>query len=258
MKTFVKHIHPATLETRWKSRSPTPPRSFLSTSSSSDASSPEPSRRVPSPGPLYFKMHLLGLHHTVPLSQMHPPNSRSQSSFLGASSPMTRCIDSLLSLRMGTSVTPHFTIMDATLSISSTSGGDVRTPVPRTQLNAAPPPPPGLEVQPPLCSHHGIPVKAAPVRPRSQLALAFTSSGASFTPLLRRPCGHRLVPPKWEHIQLVLHMPTKGPCGNPLCHWCRPTCWTWPFPGASACSPAHGQFWTDQTCWTRPHSQCGQ
>ena len=154
MKTFVKHIHPATLETRWKSRSPTPPRSFLSTSSSSDASSPEPSRRVPSPGPLCFKMRLFGLPHTVPLSQMHPPNSLSQSSFLGASSPMTRCIDSLLSLRMGTLVTHHFTIMDATLSISSTSGGDVRTPVPRTQLNAAPPPPPGLEVQPPLCSHH--------------------------------------------------------------------------------------------------------
>ena len=72
--------------------------------------------------------------------------------------------------------------MDATLSISSTSGDDVRTPVPRTQLNRATPPPPGLEVQSHLCSLHGIPVKAAPVRPRSQLAPAFTSLGASLAP----------------------------------------------------------------------------
>ena len=70
--------------------------------------------------------------------------------------------------------------MDATLSFGSTSGGNVRTPVPRTQLNGAPPPPPGLEVQSHPSSPHGIPVNAAPVRPRSQLALAFTSSGASF------------------------------------------------------------------------------
>ena len=58
----------------------------------------------------------------------------------------------------------------------------VNLQVPRTQLNGAPPPPPGLEVQSPLCSPRGIPVKAAPVRLRSQLALAFTSSGASFAP----------------------------------------------------------------------------
>ena len=129
-------------------------------------------------------MHLHKLPHTVPLSQMHPPNSRSQSSFLGASALVTRWIDSLLSLRMGLSGAPlhHPKHMDATLSVSSTSGGDVRTLVPRTQLNGAPPPPPGLEVQCPLRSPHGFLVKAASVRLRSQLTLAFTSPGATFAP----------------------------------------------------------------------------
>ena len=66
-----------------------------------------------------------------------------------------------------------------TLSFSSSSGGDVRIPVPRTQPNGAPPPPPGLEDQPPLGSPHGIPGKAAPVRPRSQLALALAAPGTT-------------------------------------------------------------------------------
>ena len=69
MKTSVKHRPPATQETRWQSRS-----------------------------------HLLRRLHTVPLSQMLPPNSPSQSSFLGASAPMTRWIDSLFSPRKGTLV----------------------------------------------------------------------------------------------------------------------------------------------------------
>ena len=72
-----------------------------------------PSRRVPTPAPHYFRMHLLRLPHTVPPSQMLPPNSRSQSSFLGASTPMTHWIDSLLSLRTGTLVAPHLTIPSA-------------------------------------------------------------------------------------------------------------------------------------------------
>ena len=126
-------------------------------------------------------MRLLRPPHRVPLSQMHPPNSCSQSSFLGASTLMTRWIDSLHGNLSGAPL-HHPKHTNATLSISSTSGGDVRTPVPRTKLKGALPPPPGLEVQSPLCSPHGNPVKAAPVRPRSQLALAFTSSGASFAP----------------------------------------------------------------------------
>ena len=105
MKTIVMHRPPATLAVRGKSRLLMPPRSSLSQSSSSGASSPEPCRRVPSPAPLCFKRHLLRLPHIVPLSQMHPPKSRPQRSFLGAS-PMTRWIDSFLFLRMGTLVAP--------------------------------------------------------------------------------------------------------------------------------------------------------
>ena len=63
-----------------------------------------------SPAPLCFKMHPLRLPHTVPLSQMPPPNSRSQSSFLGASTPMTRWIDSLQS--------PHFPIPSTRMPLS--------------------------------------------------------------------------------------------------------------------------------------------
>ena len=114
-----------------------------------------------------------------------PPNSGSQSSFLGASTLVTRWIDSLLCLshgNLGGAPLHHPKHMDATLSFSSASGGDVRTPVPRTQLNGAPPPLPGLEVQSPLRSLPTVSLsKQPPVRPRSQLALAFTSSGASFT-----------------------------------------------------------------------------
>ena len=61
-------------------------------------------------------------------------------------------------------------------SISSSIGGAVRIPVPRTQPNDTPPPPPGLEGQALLGISHKIPIKAAPVRPYS---LALTSSGTS-------------------------------------------------------------------------------
>ena len=59
---------------------------------------------------LSVKMHLLRLPHTAPLSQMRPLNSRSQRSFLGASIPMTRWIDSLPFLRMGILLAPHLTM----------------------------------------------------------------------------------------------------------------------------------------------------
>ena len=67
----------------------------------------------PRPAPLHFSMHLLRLPHTVPLSQMRPPNSRSQSSFLGASAPMTHWIDSPL-------FTLHGNLSDAHITIPST------------------------------------------------------------------------------------------------------------------------------------------
>ena len=145
--------------------------------------------------------------------------------------------------------------MDATLSFSS-SGGDVRTPVPRTQLNGAPPPPPGLEVQSPLSSLHGTLVKAAPVRPRSQLALAFTSSGASFT-----SASTPSLQPQVSTTQVGTHSARSSPthkssagtalAGTHSAIGADPRAGRGPF-------PKPGQFWTDQNSWTRPHSQCGQ
>ena len=153
--------------------------------------------------------------------------------------------------------------MGTTLSFRSSSGGDVRIPVPRTQLNGVPPPPPGLEDRSPMGPPHGVPVKAAPVRPRSQPALALTSSGTSLTststPFLQPQVS---VPPKWEHIQLVLQLPTKGvlvpPLWVPTLLLVQTHVLDVAFLEASACSPAHDQFWTCQTCWTRPHSHCGK
>ena len=69
--------------------------------------------------------------------------------------------------------------MNATLSISSASGGDVRTPVPRAQLNGTPPPPPGLEVQAPMSSLHGILVKATPMRHRCLYLVTCVTSAPS-------------------------------------------------------------------------------
>ena len=144
----------------------------------------------------------------------------------------------------------HPKYMDATLSISSTSGGHVRTPVPRARLHSAPPPPPGLEHHAPLSSPHGIPVKAAPVRRRSQLALAFTSSGASLTstsaPSLQPQVSTTQVGTRAARSSAT-HKRSASAGGNPPCYRCRPTCWTRPFPKAKACCPAYGQFWASQT-----------
>ena len=214
---------------------------------------------------------------------MHPPNSRSQSSFLGASTPLTHWIDSLLSLCKGTLVARHFTIpstwmplsvsavpvvvtsallshvaaqrsttaatrtrastshelspwypcqcrtratpfatcscrylvstltdaatqlsfadffercifskafpprptpppqpkhMGTSHGISSSSGCDGLMPVPRTQPNGTPPPPPGLRDQARLGAPRDILTKAAPMRPHSECVLALTSPGA--------------------------------------------------------------------------------
>ena len=48
---------------------------------------------------------------------------------------------------------------------------------------------------------------------------------------------------------------TYRPCGNPLCHWCRYTCWSWCIPEAQACCTAHGTLRTAQTCWARQSPQ---
>ena len=64
---------------------------------------------------------------------------------------------------------PQPTETATTYSPSSTSRTSDRhegTTAPRARLQSAPQPPPGLENYAHLCASHGIPVKAAPVRPR--------------------------------------------------------------------------------------------
>ena len=74
-------------------------------------------------------------------------------------------------------------------SISSSSGRNGLMPVPRTQPDCTPPPPPGLEDRALLGSHHNILTKAAPVRPHSHKNPAPTSPGtpnpSSSTPTLQ-------------------------------------------------------------------------
>ena len=114
-----------------------------------------------------------------------------------------------------------------------------------------------------LGSHHGIPVKAAPVPPRSQLAVALTSSGTSLT-----STSTPSLQPQVSTTQVGTHSARSSPAhtrsagtaqaGTHFATGADPRAGRGPFPQPRACSPAHGQFWTDQICWTRPHSQCGQ
>ena len=270
METSVKHKPSAIQITRCQPHSPMPPRSFLLLSSWSVAASPVLSRRVASPAPPSSTLLLDAATQT-------PPNSADSADattqlpltefFLGcdcSKDPLDRSVPppthgnvSGASLPQPSDVATFFSLN----STSSTSGGHVRTPVPRARLHSAPPPPPGLEHHAPLSSPHGIPVKAAPVRPRSQLALAFTSSGASLTstsaPSLQPQVSTTQVGTRAARSSAT-HKRSASAGGNPPCHRCRPTCRTRPFPKATACCPACGQFWASQTCWTWSHWQRGK
>ena len=161
---------------------------------------------------------------------MHPPNSRPQSSFLGASTPMTLWIASSLYLHMGTSVAPD--------------NLDPSTRVPLT-VSAVP-----VAVTFAFLSHVRSPT--AHRRRRQDWLLLVVSLSKQ---RLCDPVRNLLL------LQLIPQLPTKGvpvaPSREPtLLLVQRPTCWTRPFTEASACSPAHGQIRLAQTCWTRSHSQC--
>ena len=60
-------------------------------------------------------------------------------------------------------------------STSRTSDRHEGTTAPRARLQSAPQPPPGLENYAHLCASHGIPVKAAPVRPRLHTSTSVSS-----------------------------------------------------------------------------------
>ena len=87
---------------------------------------------------------------------------------------------------------PDFATTCTLSSSSLDSDVHIRTLAPRVLLQ--PPlgleqyaPPPGLDIDAHLCASHGIPVKAAPLRPRLRSAISVT------------PHSHMSVPPKWEH-----------------------------------------------------------
>ena len=75
--------------------------------------------------------------------------------------PPTHCSASCASLPQPTDTA---TICSPS-STSRTSDRHACTTAPRAHLHSAPPPPPGLENYAHLCASHGVPVKAAPVRP---------------------------------------------------------------------------------------------
>ena len=204
--------------------------------------------RVPSPTPLHFRMHLQRLPHTVPLSQMLPPNSRSQSSFLGASTPMTHWIDSLLSPRKGTFVAPHFTILSTLMPLSVSAVPVVgshpcptraaqrcTTAATRSPDSSSHEPSPWYPCQSSAC--------ATLFATCSCLFLARCVIHIHFRAVLAATCQCHS---SGNTHRTFISYPQKEckyrPCGNPPCHRRRPTCRTWPFPEASACSPAYGPF----------------
>ena len=133
-------------------------------------------------------------------------------------------------------------------SFSSSSSNSGTIPVPRTQRDCTPPPPPGLEAQTLLGISHNIPSKAAPVRHHSHHGPSFTSPG-TLTP----PTSPPTLQPQVSNTQVgtyysLYSYPHKEcwyrPCGSPLCHWCRSTRWSWSIPQAHAYHPTHGTLRT--------------
>ena len=128
-----------------------PPRPNPSTTLLLEAATQTPSHRVATADAttqLLLTEFFLGcIHSKDPLDRSVPPRAHGLAH--SASLPQPSDIATINSLS----------------STSSSSGPHACTPVSRARLHSAPPPPPGLEDQAPLISHHGIPVKAAPVRP---------------------------------------------------------------------------------------------
>ena len=78
-------------------------------------------------------------------------------------------------------------------SASHASDGHEDTTAPRV----SPQPPPGFEKYASQCASHGLPVKAAPVRPRLCTSISVT------------PHSHISVPSKWKHILCARLLPTR-------------------------------------------------
>ena len=132
----------------------------------------------------YFLMRLCRRPHTASQLMMPPHNYRSRSSSSGASYPTTLYLDcqALPSAHCNAGSAsppqpPDIATLCSPSSASCASDCHAGTTAPRV----SPQPPPGLEKYAHSCTSRGIPVKAAPVRPR-------LCTSISVTPL--QPCKH--------------------------------------------------------------------
>ena len=121
-----------------------------------------PTPRSLDPSLLYSWTQLRRLLHTVSLLPMPPSNCRSRSSSNASCAAVPQPTDTA-------------TIYYSPSSTSRTSERHEGTTAPRARLQSAPQPPPGLENYAQLCASHGIPVKAAPVRPRLRTSTSVPS-----------------------------------------------------------------------------------
>ena len=132
-----------------------------------------PVRRVPDPAPHHFWTLLRRLLHSVAFADATTQLPLTEF-FLGcinSKDPLDRSVSPPAHAHTYSASLPQPTDITTVCSPSSTSctrGHHVCIPVSRAQLHTSPPSPPGLEDQALLSSPHGIPVKAAPVRHRSQ------------------------------------------------------------------------------------------
>ena len=109
---------------------------------------------------------------------------------------------------------------------------------------SAPPPLPGLEDQARLCFLFFS--EAAPVRLHSHKNPALISP-STFYPSTSTSASQPSVRPN-THRSFISY-PHRGvqvpsSSGNPLCHLCRPTRWSWSIPKAPTCRSAHGKIRT--------------
>ena len=247
MKTSVKHRSPAIQVTRCQPRSLMPLRSSLLPSSSSVASSWSSLARVPSPAPPCFWTQLRRLLHTVPLPLMRPPNSRSQRSFSGASTPKTLWIARSHHRHMGMSVAPHF---------------PNRVTSPLSTVSAAPAAPAVVMFCTPVPTRAAQRYTTAATRSRKlsspelptwdpceSSARATLFANIHFTAVLAATCQYHPSGPTHAARSSATYKRSASTAlaGTHHAIGAGPTCWTRSFPKTT------GQFRTSQTCWTWSH-----
>ena len=170
------------------------------------------------------------------LPQTRPHNSRSPSSFLQASFPKTLCFARSLYQYRERLVVSHFP-NPVTSPPSTVSAAPATSVVPfqsfvlsliahqlhlrvlRHRLSWE------YFTQQTYFQKQRLRAVLCPMAPFSPCRLR------SLHPSPRPPCSPMSVPPKWDHIPVSSTQPLKEclcrPCGNPPCHQCRGSCWSW-------------------------------